>query len=80
MPDGEGIVMGCPAVFQLDTDEGRLVGALISYWRDKDTHAGGATGYARLFFPPQVARDLAQLLLREAEKIEKGDTRPYPWS
>jgi hypothetical protein len=31
MADGEGIVMGCPALFQLDTDEGRLVAARISY-------------------------------------------------
>ncbi|MBU6462149.1 MAG: hypothetical protein KGK01_00080 [Bradyrhizobium sp.] len=74
MPDGEGIVMGSPTVFQLDTDEGKLVSAQISYWRDEDTHAGGATGYALLLFPPQVARELAQALLREAEKIEKGDT------
>jgi hypothetical protein len=79
MPYGEGSVMECPTVFQLDTEEGRFVGALISYWRDEDTYDGGRTGYARLFFPPQVARDLAQALLREAEKIEKGDTRPYPW-
>jgi hypothetical protein len=80
MPDGEGIVMVCPTVFQLDADEGKLVGAQISYWRAEDTYAAGKTGQARLLFPPQVARKLAQALLREADKIEKGDTGSYPWS
>jgi hypothetical protein len=71
MSYGEGIVMGCPPVFQVDTDEGRLVSARISYWRDEDTLAAGATGFAQLSFSPQVARDLAKALLREAEKSRK---------
>jgi hypothetical protein len=72
MADGEGVVMVCPTVFQMETVDGPLVAALISYWREKDTYAQGKTGHARLFFPTQVARELARRLLEEADKIEEA--------
>jgi hypothetical protein len=49
MFDGESIVMSCPVVLEVDSDEGRLVGPRISYWCDEDIY--GARRVRKIVLP-----------------------------